>query len=275
MARPWWDATLAPRGREGAADAGRDPVAVRDDARRARDRTLPPVPTETLNGIPVVIAYMDKRRDRGYLKQFRPFDTSIVLHAPDAPAAPGREIPISDLKSIYFVRTLTGNKAYQENKRALPPVYRQGRKIEVSFPDGEIMVGTTDGFSPARTGFTFYPADPKSNNLEIFVVWRNAEEIRILGAGGDGKDVVHHPRGEKGVFQPEKRLEAVLKVNAGLPPAVVAKQYSVPVESVIDWVGKFRTGGPAALGVAPSGPPGGAAGAGGPAGGAGRIGPGR
>jgi hypothetical protein len=215
------------------------------------------VPLETHEGIPVVVAFLDKKRDRGYLKQFRPFDKSIVLHPADRPSAPGREIPVSELKSIYFVRSLLGNKAYQENKRMMPTVYRQGRKIEVTFPDGEVMVGTTDGFSPARLGFTFYPADPKSNNVEIFVVWKNAEEIKILGAGGDGKDVVHHPQGEKGVFLPEKRLEAVLKVNAGLPPAVVAKQYSVPPESVLDWVQKFRNGGPAALGIATKDPPGG------------------
>ena len=46
----------------------------------------------------------------------------------------------------------------------------QGRKIEVTFADGEQMVGSTLGYRPDGTGFFVSPADGDGNNLRVFVL---------------------------------------------------------------------------------------------------------
>ncbi len=210
-------------------------------------------------GSKVVVASMvDGRRERGVIGRFRPFDASFDVYAPeDVEMKSPRRIEVHQCKAIYFVRVHEGNRSYQEDKLRIPPVHRSGRKIEVLFPDGERMVGTTEGFNPSRPGFIFYPADPKSNNIEIFVVTANAEEIKLLAMEPGGEDKVFRPRAEQGVFAPQKRLEAVQRLVRGETVEKVAKDLSVSPETVLDWKDRFLKGGAAALGVVE--PPGGPA----------------
>lgn len=55
-----------------------------------------------------------------------------------------------------------------------------GKKIQVRFKDGETLIGYTQGYSPARTGFILFPADEKSNNDRVFVIKAAAEEVAFL-----------------------------------------------------------------------------------------------
>lgn len=207
-------------------------------------------PSGSIPGTKVVVGFLDRKRERGILDEFRPTGEGFVLFPPDdAERLRGRPIEFRACKAIYFVRTLEGNREFKENKGILPPTYRQGMKVSVHFPDGERMVGTTEGFLESRPGFTFYPADPKSNNLEIFVVTSNADEIRFTGAEPGGGDRVLRPRLSQGVFLPEKRLEAVQRVLRGEPVAQVARDYYVPPETLAGWRARFLSGGAAALGI--------------------------
>jgi hypothetical protein len=43
-------------------------------------------------------------------------------------------------------------------------------KARITFFDGEILVGTTQGYTPERDGFFVVPLERDSNNLRIFVV---------------------------------------------------------------------------------------------------------
>ena len=205
----------------------------------------------------VVIAYAgDKRREPGLIGRFRPFDPAFDFYASDDVGMKSpRRIEMRSCKAIYFVRIHEGNRQYQEDKLRLPPVHRTGRRIEVVFPDAERMVGTTPGFNPARQGFVFYPADPKSNNLEIFVITINADEIKLPAMGPDGVDKIIRPGAEKGVFAPEKRLEAVQRLLRGEPVAVIAKDLSVLPATIYEWRERYLKLGPAGLGL--QGPPGG------------------
>ncbi len=213
------------------------------------------MPAEGDDAVKVVVAMLDRKRERGFVYGFRPFGDGFTLHPPgDVAKAQGRFIDFRACKAIYFVRSLEGNKAFKENKLTLPPTYRQGRKVAVDYPDGERTVGTTEGFNPSRVGFFMYPADPKSNNTEVFVIYGNADEIRLIGAETDGKDKIFRPRAEKGVYLPEKRLEAVQRILRGEPLEKVAKELSLPPVTLMEWKGKFLSGGPAALGVVPAAP---------------------
>jgi hypothetical protein len=215
------------------------------------------MPADVDQGTKVVVAYLDRRRERGLVYGFRPFGDGFVLYPPDDKTRTGgKQVDFRICKAIYFVRSHEGNRDFKENKLQLPPVLPQGRKICIDYPDGERTVGITEGFNPSRVGFFFLPADPKSNNTEIFVVTQNVQEIRLLGAEPDGQDRVIRPRAEKGIFLPEKRVEAVQRVLRGEPLEKVAKELTIAPGTLAEWKAKFLTGGPQALGVDPPPAPG-------------------
>jgi hypothetical protein len=43
-------------------------------------------------------------------------------------------------------------------------------KVRITFFDGEILEGTTQGYAPERNGFFVVPLERDSNNLRIFVI---------------------------------------------------------------------------------------------------------
>ncbi len=88
------------------------------------------------------------------------------------------EVQVSELKSVFFVKDLNGNKDYQEKKDVERRGY--GRRLEVQYVDGETIVGYTQGYSSNRPGFFISPADPESNNDRIFVVRSSTEAVNLL-----------------------------------------------------------------------------------------------
>jgi len=215
---------------------------------------LPPGDEPPRGGSRVVVAMLDQKRERGIVYGFRGNATSFELFTPeDAARELGRKIEMLSCKAVYFVKSLDGNRKYQENKLTLPTIHRQGRKIEVIFGDGERIVGTTEGFNPTRQGFTLYPPDPASNNIEIFVVTANIEEAR-LGATGSSPEQTYKPPTQRGMFLPGKRVEAVLRVLKGEPLELVAKEISVPPQTLAHWKNLYQAAGPGALGAVGSGP---------------------
>jgi hypothetical protein len=52
--------------------------------------------------------------------------------------------------------------------------------VEVTFKDGEVLVGSTLGYDPNRQGFFVFPADPKGNNIRAYVVSSAVVKVRHL-----------------------------------------------------------------------------------------------
>ena len=49
------------------------------------------------------------------------------------------------------------------------------------FADGEVIVGTTQGYQPGRPGFFMVPADQADNNIErCYVVTAATSEVTLL-----------------------------------------------------------------------------------------------
>jgi hypothetical protein len=127
----------------------------------------------------VVVAYLDDRRLRGCVYDFSPLkDTFRLVAESDLTQQKGAEIALKDLKAVFFVKDFRGNNRYKESKRIEEG--KPGRKIEVTFSDGEKIVGTTQGYNPKGKGFFVYPADAKSNSLRIFVVNWNVRDVQFL-----------------------------------------------------------------------------------------------
>jgi hypothetical protein len=127
----------------------------------------------------VVVAFADGQRLKGCLFNFSPLKESFKFTPNDTAQQKAADIRLSDLKAIFFVKDFNGNPDYKENPAAATPKY--GRKIAVTFLDGEELSGTTEAYNPQRLGFFVSPADPNSNNLRVFVISGSVRQVTMNG----------------------------------------------------------------------------------------------
>jgi len=129
----------------------------------------------------IVLRYVDGKILKGYSLDFNP--TRPFFHLQMQSQAPGNQplkIELKDLKAVFFVKTYEGNKHHKKRKGFLPTDRLQGRKVEVTFVDDEVIQGATMGYDPQRLGFFLLPADSDSNNVRIFVVSSAVKSFRFL-----------------------------------------------------------------------------------------------
>lgn len=55
-----------------------------------------------------------------------------------------------------------------------------GRRVEITFKDKEVMIGSVLDYDPKRPGFFLFPTDPYSNNLKVFVVSLTVDKVTYL-----------------------------------------------------------------------------------------------
>jgi len=81
------------------------------------------------------------------------------------------EIALTQLKALFFVRTLEGDWSRGESLQLDPADSRARSSFPVAmrFPDGETIVGLTIRYPPNRPYFWVVPVDPGSNNIRILV----------------------------------------------------------------------------------------------------------
>jgi small nuclear ribonucleoprotein (snRNP)-like protein len=129
----------------------------------------------------IVVRYQDGRVVKGTTGDFLPTKPAFHLTPVDAPPdARPLDVQVAEVKAIFFVKDFAGNPArknVQEFSAGKPVV---GRKIRVAFQDGEILVGTTQGYDPSRPGFFVIPADAHSNNERCFVVTRATKSVSFI-----------------------------------------------------------------------------------------------
>ena len=112
---------------------------------------------------------------KGKTNDFFPNKTSFHLQTPSGEI---ETIDVEKLKALFLVKDFDGNKHYDEEYA--DEVSGAGRKIRVTFSDGEKITGYTLGYSPDRQGFYITPADVNSNNVRIFVVKSASEKIEFI-----------------------------------------------------------------------------------------------
>ena len=131
--------------------------------------------------VKVVVRYADGRVLKGFTKDFFPKKDRFHLQ-PQADPSRGDAQPIliKDLKAVFFVKDFEGNQTHEERRVFVETDNPQGRKVEVTFKDGEKLVGSTLGYDSMRAGFFVFPADDECNNMRIFVVQSSVEEVRYI-----------------------------------------------------------------------------------------------
>lgn len=140
----------------------------------------------------MVVRYTDGKVMKGFTQNFSPSRDRFHLILFDKPSAETIEVLLKRLKAVFVVRDFYGNPDYHERKKYMKGENPSGLKLEVTFADGEVMVGSTAlSYDPKRPGNFIIPADPNSNNMRVFVVSSAVRSVRQLF---DNPDEGHLPR---------------------------------------------------------------------------------
>jgi hypothetical protein len=128
----------------------------------------------------VVARFADGRLVKGQTADFVP--TKRCFHIADAASAGLKpvEIQMEELKAVFFVKDLAGDPTRVDRNEFDPERPRTGRSIKVVFKDGEVLIGTTNGYQPNRAGFFLEPADPSSNTARCYVISAATKEITFV-----------------------------------------------------------------------------------------------
>ena len=125
----------------------------------------------------MVARFRTGRVVRGYTNDFHPSKSHLHL-TPEDNKGETLFLALSQLKAVFFVRDFSGDPARVE--RAEFGEGQHGRKIEVTFEDGEILLGTTLAYRGEGAGFFVLPADSGSNNMRVFVAPGSTLHVRFL-----------------------------------------------------------------------------------------------
>ncbi len=127
----------------------------------------------------VVARFADGRMIKGFTSDFVPAKDIFHVLPPDAPVGSKPvEVRTKDLKAVFFVKEFAGDPKHKESNAFTRPA--AGRKIQVHFKDGEVLVGTTQGYQQGRPGFFLVPADLESNIVRCYVVADATREIAFI-----------------------------------------------------------------------------------------------
>jgi hypothetical protein len=124
----------------------------------------------------VVVHFPNGTLLKGVTQNF--FPNKEKFHVTDMDSGDVLEVPIAELKAVFFVKSFEGDPAYRERIDVERAGF--GKKIQVNFNDGETLLGYSHGFTPNRSGFFVFPADPRSNNDRIFVITAATKDVRFL-----------------------------------------------------------------------------------------------
>jgi hypothetical protein len=111
----------------------------------------------------VVARYRDGQIIRGMTHDFgsqkKAFHVSTVEKHGRTVNGKVYEISLSDLKAVFFVKSLEGRQGPPALKGLLEEKVKAAglMKMKITFLDGEILLGTTHGYTPERLGFFVAP----------------------------------------------------------------------------------------------------------------------
>jgi len=131
----------------------------------------------------VIVEFLDRKSIRGYLNpsrigQLDPID--LLTHDGEH-----QELPLSRIRSIYFVRDFDGDFE-PERKAFLSRPKLDGLWLRLRFLDGDSLEGVVpnDLLSLLDNGIQITPPDLNSNTDRIFVPRSALSEVTVLGVVG-------------------------------------------------------------------------------------------
>ncbi|MGH9777659.1 MAG: DUF6982 domain-containing protein [Candidatus Acidiferrales bacterium] len=130
--------------------------------------------------VKVVAAALEGERIRGFIFDFSPLkERCRIFPTERAKADEAHEIDMRKLKAMFFIKEFTEPGGEKANPNEFVGVVH-GRKLQVEFSDGELLMGSTEGYAPNRLGFFLFPANSNSNILRAFVINANVKEVKWI-----------------------------------------------------------------------------------------------
>ena len=135
----------------------------------------------------VVAHYKDGRVVKGHTHDFSPECDTFSLQPYVTDLGPVT-VTIEDLKAVFHVKTFEGNRDHKPSPQQVgeipDPRFRvavdRAKKALVEFADGERMWGYAVGVERPNPGFFFFPTDPHTNNLRIYVIRSALKDVVLL-----------------------------------------------------------------------------------------------
>jgi uncharacterized protein DUF6982 len=127
----------------------------------------------------VVARYRNGQVVKGYTRDF--FPERPLFHVLPKGGAQSVPVKAAELKAVFFVRDLLGNRLRHKNRRfpAQDVGPQTGRRIAVLFEDGELLVGHAQTYTADRPGFFVFPIDPNGNNLRVYVLRAAVKQVKL------------------------------------------------------------------------------------------------
>lgn len=126
----------------------------------------------------IVVHFLDGRLLKGISED--PFSGGETFHLKELVTNESVAVEIAELKGVFFVKSYQGDPSYQESYDE--EVGDLDTKLSVRFRDGETIIGLSKGYSPDRTHFWLYPADPRANTEGILVNTLATEAVKVIRA---------------------------------------------------------------------------------------------
>ncbi len=127
----------------------------------------------------VVARYRDGRIIKGTTYDFGPQKKRFHVVPLGEEGGKVSEVLFSDLKAVFFVKSLEGKQDHPLTKDVSEEKAEPGTqmKVKITFLDGETLMGTTQGYALEREGFFIVPLEEDSNNLRIFVMSKAVKAV--------------------------------------------------------------------------------------------------
>ena len=139
--------------------------------------------TTTLNH--VVARYKNGKIVKGSTYNFNPQRKVFHIVPKEKDAEKIFEISFSELKAVFFVKSLEGKRDHPPVKDGFEEEAKAGavRIVRVTFLDGETLMGMTHAYDPERKGFFIHPLDEEDNNSRTFVLSDAIKYLEISQIG--------------------------------------------------------------------------------------------
>ncbi len=133
-----------------------------------------------MEAVKVLARYVNGTVLTGFTYDFSASKDRFHVSASTTFAGKRVEVLLKDLTAVLFFRDIEEIRQHRERKGSLEGERHVGRKVEVTFQDGEALVGSTLGYGGSRTGFFLFPADARTNTLRVFVLSKAVRTLRYL-----------------------------------------------------------------------------------------------
>jgi hypothetical protein len=125
----------------------------------------------------LVVHMKDGKIHKGVTQDFDPSEESFHMLPAEGGGVP-MTVRLEDMKALFYVKDYMGNRDFV-TRRQFDEALRSGRKVILTFSDGEEMWGTIgEEVGKKGAGFFFFPADRDDNNIKIFVIRSSLKEMR-------------------------------------------------------------------------------------------------